>query len=274
MRWSRRSSAATATWPRGSCCRGRKDAIRRCGATCQTRCAGGRRGPHVGPVFVFAFTAALNPTLLTAVTVMLTLERPKRLLLGYLLGAALTAVTCGLLLVFLLPESSTSSTAKHTVNPIVDLVFGVLILLVVGIVGSGRDRRRRAWSARRREKAKNKPPPRWKRTLSKGSARDTFVVGVLLSFPGASYIAGMDELSKQNLGNAETVLAVIAFNVIMLLLLEVPLLAYTIWPESTDAGVKRFSDWLSRRGGRMALIAAAVIGALLIARALITIASS
>src|SRR3954463_692602 len=202
---------------------------------------------------------------------MLTLERPKRLLSGYLLGAALTAVTCGLLLVFLLPESSTSSSAKHTVNPIVDLVFGVLILVVVGVVGSGRDRRRRAWSERRREKAKNKPPPRWKGILSRGAARDTFIVGVLLSFPGASYIAGMDELSKQDIAPAETVLAVLAFNVIMLILVEAPLVSYTIRPESTDANVKRFSSWLSRRGGRVALIAAAVIGGVLIARGLITL---
>src|SRR3954463_6436055 len=197
---------------------------------------------------------------------MLTLERPKRLLSGYLLGAALTAVTCGLLLVFLLPESSTSSSAKHTVNPIVDLVFGVLILVVVGVVGSGRDRRRRAWSERRHEKAKDKPPPRWRRTLSKGSARDTFLVGVLLSFPGASYIAGMDKLSQQDLATATTVLAVVAFNAIMLILLEAPLIAYAIWPESTDAGVARFSNWLSRHGARAALIAGAVIGVLLLAR--------
>ena len=41
----------------------------------------------MGQVFVFSLTAALNPTLLTAVTVMLTLEKPKRLLTGYLLGS-------------------------------------------------------------------------------------------------------------------------------------------------------------------------------------------
>lgn len=48
---------------------------------------------------------------------MLALERPKRLLLGYLVGATVTSVTCGLILVFALPSSSASSTAKHTVNP-------------------------------------------------------------------------------------------------------------------------------------------------------------
>lgn len=196
----------------------------------------------MGRVFVFSLTAALNPTLLAAVTVMLTLPSPKRLLLGYLLGAALTSVTCGLLLVFLLPGSSTSSTAKRTVNPIIDLVVGLLMLLIVVRVGRGLDRRRRASRERRHEKAKHKPAPRWKRVISKGSARDTFVIGILLSFPGASYIAGMDALHKQHIGTIATVLAVLAFNMIMLALLELPFLAYAIRPESTAAGVERFKS--------------------------------
>ena len=173
----------------------------------------------MGRVFVLSLTAALNPTLLTAVTVMLTLPNPRRLLFGYLLGAALTSVTCGLLLVFLLPGSSTSSTTKRTVSPIIDLALGVLILLIVARVARGRARRARAWREHRLEKAKDKPPPRWKRVMSKGSARDTFIVGILLSFPGASYIAGMDALHKQNIGTVATVLAVLAFNVVMLSLL-------------------------------------------------------
>ncbi len=123
----------------------------------------------MGRVFVFSLTAALNLTLLAAVTVMLTLPNPKRLLLGYLLGAALTGVTCGLLLVFLLPGSSTASTAKRTISPIIDLALGILILLIVIRVARGRDRRRRAWSKRCHEKAKDKHPPRWRRAMSEAS---------------------------------------------------------------------------------------------------------
>jgi Sap, sulfolipid-1-addressing protein len=175
--------------------------------------------------------------------------------------------------VFLLPGSSTSSAAKHTVNPIIDLTVGVLILLIVARVARGRDRRRRAWRERRREKAEHKPPPRWKRVLNKGSARDTFIVGVLLSFPGASYIAGMDELSKQHLSAIATVIAVLVLNMIMLILLELPLLAYAIWPESTEAGVQRFSNWLTRNGGRIALIGGSAIGIFLLARGTITLLS-
>jgi hypothetical protein len=223
----------------------------------------------VGQVFVFSLTAALNPSLLSAVTVMLTLDKPKRLLVGYLLGALITSVTCGLVLVFALPDSSTSSAAKRGVDPVLNIALGALILVIVFIVASGRDRRRREWRERKRERAKTKPPPRWRRQLSKGSARGTFVVGVLLSFPGASYIAGMDLLHKQQLGTAVTVIAVLAFNLIMLVLLELPLLGYAIRPQWTAATVQRFSDWLIRRGGRVAAIAGAAAGILLIVRGLI-----
>jgi hypothetical protein len=220
----------------------------------------------MGDVYVFALTAALNPTLLAAVTLMLTLERPKRLLLGYWLGAILTTVTWGLVLVFAVSGSNTASTAKHTISPAIDITLGALILVMAFVVATGRDRRRQARIERRREKAADKPPPRWKRALSKGSARDTFVIGILLSFPGASFIAGMDELAKQKISTAATVLAVISFCLIELLILELPLIGYMLKPESTEEAVKRFSDWLSRRGGRVALIGAFVIGALLIIR--------
>jgi hypothetical protein len=223
----------------------------------------------MGQVFVFAFTAALNPTLLTGVTVMLTLDRPERLLIGFFAGALVTSVTCGLVLVFALPHSSTSSTAKHSVNPILNIALGALVLLVVFVVATGRDQRRRAWSERKRARSADKPDPRWRRQLSKGSARDTFVVGILLSFPGASYIAGMDLLHKQNVGTVATVLLVLAFNAIMLILLELPLLGYAFAPEWTAATIERFSNWLIRRGGRVALIAGAIAGALLILRGIV-----
>jgi hypothetical protein len=223
----------------------------------------------MGRVFAFAFTAALNPTLLAAVTLMLTLPSPKRLLLGYLLGALVTSITCGLVLVFVLADTSTSSTTQHSVSPAIDLVLGALLLLVVFVIGTGRDRRRRAWSERRRERAADKPPPRWKRTLSKGSARDTFVIGILLTFPGASYIAGMNALDKQNLSTPATVLSVLVFNMIMLLLLEVPLLGYAIKPQATGVAVERFSKWLSHNGGRAALIGGGAIGAALVVRGLL-----
>jgi hypothetical protein len=223
----------------------------------------------MGRVFTLSLTAALNPTLLAATTVMLTLLKPKRLLSGYLAGAAVTSVTCGLLLVVVLEDSSTSSTAKHSVNPVLNITLGCLLLVVVFVVGTGRDTRHRARAARKREAAKDKPPPRWKRQLSKGSARDTFLVGVLLSFPGASYIAGMSLLGKQNLSTTATVFSVLGFNLVMLLLLELPLIGYVTRPQWTAVTVGRFNGWLGRSGGHAALIAGLVVGIVLIGRGII-----
>lgn len=218
-------------------------------------------------IYVFALTAAFNPTLLAATTLMLALDRPKRLLSGYLCGAAMTSITCGLLIVFALDGSnSTTSTAKHTINPIVDVVLGAAMLIAVYLVATGRDQRRREWSERRKAKKAEKGPPKWKTALSGGSAKTTFVVGALLTLPGGSYLAGLSEIAKQDASTTETVLLILSFNLIMLALLELPLLGYAIAPDWTERTVKRFSDWLSRDGGRILGVVVVVLGIALVVR--------
>ena len=115
------------------------------------------------------------------------------------------------------------STTKRTISPGVDITLGRPLLLVAFVVGTGRLGRQRT---RAEEADQPKKTPRWQRTLSKGSTRSTFVVGLLLSFPGASYLAALTEIHKQDLGAAEVVLTVIAVNVVMLVLLELPLLGF------------------------------------------------
>ena len=98
------------------------------------------------------------------------------------------------------------------------------------MLGTGRDKqiaeRRRARKGPREEKG----PPRWQQALSKGSARTTFVVGALLTLPGASYLLALvlHHIEEQNLSTTATVLTVIGFNLVMLILLELPLLGYAI----------------------------------------------
>ncbi len=219
-------------------------------------------------VFLFAFTAALNPTLLAASTVMLLMPSPKRLLLGYLLGATMTSVTLGLLIVFSFEGSSTVSTAENSLSSAQDFVLGLLLLVIAYVIGTESHKR---FVERRHAKHADKPKkdPAWQKVLNKGSARWTFVVGVLLTLPGGSYLAGLAEMSKQELSTTETVLYVLVFNVIMLALLEVPLLGYTFAPDWTPNAVQRFKESLSRNGGRILFIGAIVLGILLIVRGLI-----
>jgi hypothetical protein len=52
-----------------------------------------------------------------------------------------------------------------------------------------------------------------------GSTRTTFLIGMLLTLPGGSYLAGLDQINKLNYSTTVTVLLVIGFNLVMLWLL-------------------------------------------------------
>jgi hypothetical protein len=225
-------------------------------------------------IVFWAFAAALNPTLLGATTVMLLLDHPKRLLLGYLLGAMMTSVTLGLVIVFALDGSSGATSAgQSTVSPATDLALGGLLLVVAYVIRPGRTRSETGRLAERRrkraEKKGEKGPPRWQQALSKGTARTTFVIGALLTLPGASYLIGLDHIADKHASTSATVALIIGFNLIMLILLELPLLAYTFAPDRTPQDVDRFKAWFNRNSRVLGFRAALVIGALLIVRGVI-----
>jgi hypothetical protein len=205
--------------------------------------------------------------LLAATTVMLMLPNPKRLLLGYLAGAYTTSITIGIAIEIWLSDSSALSTTKHTINPALNIALGSILLVLAFVLGTGKLTERRE----RKHAGKPKKTPKWQTTLSKGSARSTFIVGLLLTFPGGSYLAALTEISKQNFGNAEVVLVVIAVNVVMLMLLELPLIGYAVAPTWTRQAVERLKEWIARNGARAAVIAAAVLGAALIIRGVVAL---
>jgi hypothetical protein len=227
----------------------------------------------MGQVVLLSLTASLNPTLVAATTVMLLLERPAKLMMGYLLGAYMTSITLGLVIVFSLSNSSTASTTENTLSPAVDIALGLLLLVVSWVLWSGRGER---FSERRRERKAEKPdkgPPRWQRELSKGSARTTFVVGALLTLPGASYLAGLDEIHKLKYSTAVTVLLVIGFNLVMLWLLEVPLASFVLAPEWTPRAIERARLWVSRHALLFATRGSAAIGVLLVIKGIVGLAT-
>ncbi len=93
----------------------------------------------------------------------------------------------------------------------------------------------------------------------------TFIVGALIiGLPGVSYLTAMDLLARQHASTFATVIVVLAFNVIMLLLLEVPMIAYAAAPARATAAVNDFKNWLTRDEARIAYWCALVAGAALL----------
>lgn len=222
-------------------------------------------------IFLLSLVAMFNPTLLAAVTLMLLLPSPKRLMLGYLLGAYTTSITLGLVIVFALPESSATSTSKSTIGPAEDVVVGLLLLLVAFVLATDRDRPMRERKARRKSEKQAKNGDEEKealpmRLLGRGSPRVAFAVGLLLSFPGVSYLTGLSHIHDLDAAAAPTALLVIGFCLMQQLLLEVPLAGYFVAPEKTADRVHRFRAWLSRNGRQAGIIVMAVLGTLVIIR--------
>jgi len=220
----------------------------------------------VGAAFAFALSSAFNPTLFTALMVMLYSARPGRLMLGYLLGAYTASITLGMVIVFALPDSSTVSTTRNTLSPAVDMALGLLALLIALVLLTGPHERGTERREKRKLKKKNKGPPRWRRALDKGSPRIAFVVGVALSLPGASYLIALGLLHKQDLPTGATALCVIAFCLIQMILLEIPVLGFAFAPERTLSAIESFKSWISRDARGIAGWAAFLIGVLLVVR--------
>lgn len=220
---------------------------------------------------MLALLAMANPTLLAAVTLMLLTPNPKRLMFGYLLGAYVTSISVGLAIVFALHDSDAVSTSKRTIGPGQDLVIGVLLLIIAFVLGTDRDAALRERRARRKQAKLEKKGGEKKealplRLLGRGSPRIAFVVGLLLSFPGVSYLAGLAKIDKLGVATAPTALLVVAFCLIQQLILEVPLAGYALRPEGTQRAVDGFRAWLGRNGRRAGVGVAAVLGCLLIIR--------
>lgn len=222
-------------------------------------------------IFLLSLLAMFNPTLLAAVTLMLLLPSPKRLMLGYLLGAYTASISVGLVIVFALNDSDFAGTSKRTLSPLEDIVVGLLLLLVAAVLATDRDQPLRERRARRRERKLASHGGEEKealplRLLGRGSPRVAFVVGLLLSFPGVSYLTGLTHIHRLDLPAAPTALIVIAFCLVQQLLLEVPLAGYVFAPARTEEAVKGFRAWLARNGRQAGIGVAAALGVLVLGR--------
>lgn len=226
-------------------------------------------------IFGLAILAMANPSLLAAVTVMLLLPDPRRLMVGYLLGAYLTGVTSGILVLYALKDSSLVSTSKGGIGPGQDIVIGLLLLVVAMALGEGRGKDWRERRATRKEARREKKGKKEKgeslpmRLLGRGSARVAFAIGIVLSFPGGSYLLGLTHIDRLEAGATASVLLVLVFCLIQLLLLELPLLGYLFAPERTEVAVTSFRGWLASNGRRTGARFAFVLGLLLIVRGLV-----
>jgi Sap, sulfolipid-1-addressing protein len=214
--------------------------------------------PILLELLLLAIAAAFYPALLAVVIIFLARPHPKRLLAFFLAGALLVSVSIGLAAVTALDGADLGSSSKSSVSAGVYLTLGIVAV----IVGAHFLRT----TAKPKQPKKDSGPSMTQRVLSKDSSWLVFVLGIVLNMPGIWYVIGLKDIALADYSNAEKVLLVLGFNVIMFALVEAPLIGYLVAPEWSRQQVDKFNSWLHRHGRHLGGYIGVGLGAYLIAR--------
>ena len=143
--------------------------------------------------------------------------------------------------------------AYHGSNPglssSIDLVVGGLALLLAVALATRADarfaERRKGKSSEAAEPNAQKGEPVMQRILSRESTPLVFLAALVMNVPGAAYLVALKDITAAHHHTGTTIVLVVAFNLIMFILAEVPLLRRT----------NPHPEWLRRscRLGRHAL---------------------
>lgn len=232
-------------------------------------------------LLLLAFEAALYPTLLAAVVILLSLERPARLIGAYLAGGMVISIGLGLAIVAALGDSTLVQSGKSLLSWAADLAIGGLAILAAVALATHADdrlRARRRRSKERRRHGRPEPEPAvettkaepWsQRILARGSVPIVFVAALFVNVPGAAYLIALKDIAAAHSSTATVVAQVLLFNVIMFLLAEIPLAGLLIAPERTAGFVDQMNTWLRDHSRQLAILVCVTMGGYLIVRGLV-----
>jgi hypothetical protein len=221
---------------------------------------------------LLALAAAVYPTLLAGVILILSQPRPLRMLLGFLAGGYIISMIAGIAIVRAVESSGAVDTSHHSTKPIVSIVAGALSLSVAWGIWSGAINRGLS-KHRRRKPAPDAPkkPSMANRALSRGSITMAFVAGTVLNLPGVWYLEALTEIAKAMPSAVSALIQLLVFNVIMFALVEIPIVAYVVNPAGASGLVQRGSDWGHSHSREIAIWLATIVGVWLIVKGIIAL---
>ena len=208
----------------------------------------------MGKIVLLAFAAAVFPTLIACVAIMISRPEPRSLLLAFYIGGLIASITSGIFVLASFNDGNAvlSSTASSP-SPGTSIVAGLLSLMLAWLMTSRRgnallDR----WRSRHPRRSKQEKGPTWaERHLNRANARVAFIVGAAINLPGPFYLIALGDIASGTYSTAEQLALILLFNAIMFLLVEVPLVGYLVRPEETAERVASFSTWLNANGLRV-----------------------
>jgi hypothetical protein len=201
----------------------------------------------------FALAAAVYPAGLVSVGWMLSRPRGLRHGVAYLGGAAASTLGSGALILLLMRYAGRAGDHPAIIGGFETATGAALVVAS-------------AWAAAsRREPSLDVAQTRPR--LAAGCL-PSFLIGAAMWAPSLAYVAALEEIVNADLGVGAVVANLLVVAVIVLVLVELPLVAYAIVPSRSRAALGAARDAVARLGWRFGAAIACAGGAYLVWRGL------
>lgn len=220
-----------------------------------------------GHIVLLAFAAAVFPTLIACVAIMISRPAPRRLLTAFYIGGLIASLASGVLVLANFNDgNAVVGSTTSTPSPGASITAGMVSLLLAWLMASSRGHALLdGWRSRRPRRPEREQGPSWaERHLDRANARVAFAVGAAINLPGPFYLLALGDIATGGYSTAQQLFLILLFNAIMFLLVEVPLAGYLVRPEETADRVASFATWLNANGLRVMGWLVGAVGASLI----------
>ena len=209
-------------------------------------------------ILVMAFAVSLEPFRIGMTVLMLNRPRPMLQLLAFLCGGFAMGTAVGLIVLFAFRRRLLLGSTYFTL-PKVQILIGVVALLVAAVLAA------RVFTGRFGQRPE-KLATLAQRLLNGRSLWIAGMAGLGIALPSVDYVAALAVILASRAAAMTQVGALLMFNVVAFALVEIPLLAYLLAPQTTRTSMVALHDWIrSRRRVEVATLLAAVGGVLLAA---------
>ncbi len=231
----------------------------------------------MGAILPLALAAAAYPQLLAVVVVILTRPRPKPLLWAcYLASLSVSVIAGAVILAIFRSRGSVAGTSSSGLGPSAYIMIGGLALVLAVFAATRRGRELLGHDLPRvRLRSRGEEPgtgltsatkSRAKRALEEGSLPVAAAAGAILGVPGPFDLLALGHVARQDHARLALVAMIIAFAMVKLALIELPLISYAVRPEHTALEVERLAGWMQAHKFEVVAAVVAVISVGLIVR--------
>lgn len=208
----------------------------------------------MGSLFVrvlpLALGAALSPTVLTVIVLLLAGAKSRRDAVAFAIGTLAVSIAIGVAMLFVFNQTLQGHHAgTKSSSAIIDIVLGGVLLVL---------------ALREVVVAPKAKEPKARHKLGVGAA---FVLGMLVMAANFSslvlYLAALKEIVRADVATASELVVTAAFIVIMLLAVELPLLLTVVAPGSSERLLTNIGATVKRNSRAITIVVLVIFGAYL-----------